>query len=217
MRRSEPIAFASSQIPKGRRSHRQEVPRIAHLLYGIRRNAAVARRAGTGNLRKISRPVRNSNLDRGSYAEISDLLLEANAGESDSPKGRGSPRKISVGKNTVITDALAGPPYREAATQLWASTALLATDLSSASYIIIKGDPADAEKPVGPMRTSAARFRAVQSDDKYTLRPIKRKTDIGNLASPAKIQKLRAAHHPQFKLNRYVRKSPHNLASAGIM
>ena len=156
-------------------------------IFGIRRNATILRRVGKQKLRNITRPLRNSELDIGSYLKIRGLRLTSNADEADFPqlwepwraaigrfnledeldlsawaptvdtfikKGWGAPRKLSLANSSLFQASSTTFDQPEAAAQLWAATVLLFTDLSSASYLLLKGASSDAEKLISQLRTA---------------------------------------------------------------
>ena len=59
-------------------------------IFGIRWNAQVVRTAGRQKLREFLWPMRNSLLDKGSYAKIRDLWADATADENDLPPDCGA-------------------------------------------------------------------------------------------------------------------------------
>ena len=67
-------------------------------------------------------------------------------------KGWNSPQKLALVHTSLFQAALEGSPHRELATQLWTATVLLFADLSSASFLLLKGVSADAERLITALR-----------------------------------------------------------------
>lgn len=115
-------------------------------------------------------------------------------------KGWDTPHKLSLVKSSTFQVALADLPRREAAIQLWTATFLLFADLSSESYLLLKGDPSDAEKLFAKLRTSPARLKAAISDTRRATKRLKLKKDFSALCPSPKLSHIRKAHLPQFKM-----------------
>ena len=131
-------------------------------------------------------------------------------------KGWGAPRKLALIKNPLLQAALTDFPRREADLQLWTATVLLFTDLSSASYLLLKGAASDAEKLISQLRSSPLRLSAVLSDTYSGANKLRLSKKFGLLGHAAKLAKFRHARVPQFKLGRFFRTVPHNRALTGI-
>ena len=143
-----------------------------------------------------------------SWVEVVDTFVK---------RGWDTPRKLATVHSVELEAALAATVFREPATQLWRACVLLFADLSSASFLLLKGVSIDAEKLISQLKTAPARFQAVHSDTKYALQHVKSKRDFDSLGPSAKLQRLRNAHLPQFKLNRFFRTASQNLALQGIL
>ena len=131
--------------------------------------------------------------------------------------GWGAPEKLATVHATQLEATLANTSIREAANQLWTARVILFADLSSAYFLLLKGGSRDAAKLIIQLRPAPARFKAVHPDTKYALMRLEFKQEFDMLGPSAKLQRLRAAHLPQFRLNRYFRTASQDLALRGIM
>ena len=93
-----------------------------------------------------------------------------------------SPQKLATVHIDQLEAVVTDSKGRIAATQLWAASVLLFTDLSSASYLLLNGVSKDAEKLILQLRTAPARFKAVHSDMKGAIKHLKFSNDFANLA-----------------------------------
>ena len=152
------------------------------------------------------------NLDDGqklaSWAPAIDTFIK---------KGWDTPHKLALVKNPMLQTALVGFPQKEAALQLWTATVLLFTDLSSASYLLLKGASSDAEKLISQLRTAPLRLKAVLSDTYRGVNKLRLSKKFGLLGPAAKLAQLRKAHVPQYKLDRFFRTVSQNRALTGVL
>ena len=69
-------------------------------------------------------------------------------------RGRGAPQKLSLVNCTLLHAALAGNPKRAQPTHIWTDTVLLFTDLSSSTYLLLKGVSSGAEMLIDQIRSA---------------------------------------------------------------
>ena len=100
-------------------------------------------------------------------------------------QGWGPPQKLSLVKIALFQAVALDLPQRGAATQLWTATVLLFADLSSGSYLLLKGASSDAEQLIAQLRTAPARLKAVISDTRREVRRLKLKKEFLSLCPAA--------------------------------
>ena len=216
-------------------------------IFGIRRNATVVRMVGRKRIREILWPIRNSSIDKASYAKIRDLWPGATTDANDFPQscepwrsvigrfnlddakkldswtpvvdtfikiGWGSPRDLSLVNNGHFQSSVACFPQKQLAPHLWAASVLLFADLSSASFLLLKGASSDSEKLTSALQTSPARFNAAHSNANQDLACLKVRKGLGKIGPSARLRRLRAAQLPQFKHNRPL---PDGLPKSGLI
>ena len=133
--------------------------------------------------------------------------------------GWDSPAKLALVTSTQLRLAVEGYHHITAALQLWAAAKLLFADLSSASFLVLKGDSENAEKFLHRINSATIRSDVSRMDIKAAInRPKIHKLpkDCDKMGPSAKLQTLRRAQVPKFKINRFFRTASQSIALTGI-
>ena len=133
--------------------------------------------------------------------------------------GWDSPQKLALVSSNMIRLALEGFHKATFALQLWTASALLFADLSSASFLILKGAAENAEKFLDRLKSAKLCSGAARSDVKSALNRSKISKipiNFDKLGPMGKIKSLKKAQLPQFKLNRFFRTASQSVALTGI-
>ena len=93
-------------------------------------------------------------IERFNLGDEQKLAFRAPAIDTFIKRGWGTPHKLALIKNPMLQAALTDFPQKETSLQHWTATVLLFTDLSSASYLLLKGASSEAEKLISQLRTA---------------------------------------------------------------
>ena len=116
----------------------------------------------------------------------------------------------------MINASFPDGPQELLSLQLWKATTLIWADSSTSAIFLVHGESEDAEKLIARLKRASACKRAVANDIKLAISRKRSQKEFTELGPCAKLQALREANLPQFKLNRFFRTAAQDLALAGI-
>ena len=134
--------------------------------------------------------------------------------------GWGSPSNLALVSSTQLRTAIEWHAKGLAASQLWTADTLLFEDLSPASFLALKGASGNDEKLIRRLKNARLCSNAARADVKTSLNESKINNNLPNdfdkMGPEAKLNTLRKANLPLYKVNRFFRTSAQSIALTGI-